>query len=175
LVPFPDGGNDFVGGQPMPGAAASHARRTSRLAKFQRHVGLALGDAAVAQLTQRLGLPVSGSTLLRLVRGRMRGCPGPQPRVIDIDDWASRRGHRYGSIVCDLERRRIVDLLPDRAAAMVEDWLSRHPGIAVIARDRGGAYGPAVNKHRTRTPPQNRSTKLNLQPETANRRGPDQR
>jgi transposase len=132
--------------EPMPSVAASRARRTSRLAEIQRHVGLALGGAAGARLTQRLGLPVSGSTLLRLVRGGMRGCPGPQPRVIGIDDWAWRRGHRYGSIVCDLERRRIVDLLPDRTAATVEDWLSLHPGIAVVARDRGGAYGPAGSR-----------------------------
>jgi transposase len=132
--------------EPMPGVAASYARRTSRLAEIQRHVGLALGGAAGARLTQRLGLPVSGSTLLRLVRGGTRGSPGPQPRVIGIDDWAWRRGHRYGSIVCDLERRRIVDLLPDRAAVTVEDWLSQHPAIAVVARDRGGAYGPAVSR-----------------------------
>ncbi len=66
--------------------------------------------------------------------------------MIGIDDWAWRRGHRYGSIVCDLERRRIVDLLPDRAASTVEAWLAAHPGIEVIARDRGGAYGPAASR-----------------------------
>ena len=66
--------------------------------------------------------------------------------MIGIDDWAWRRGHRYGSIVCDLERRRIVDLLPDRAASTVEAWLTAHPGIEVIARDRGGAYGPAASR-----------------------------
>jgi len=67
-------------------------------------------------------------------------------RVIGIDDWAWKRGHHYGSIICDLERRRIVDLLPDRTAGTVEDWLTAHPGIEVVARDRGGAYGSAASR-----------------------------
>jgi len=49
-----------------------------------------------------------------------------------------KRGQRYGSIICDLERRCIVDLLPDREPGTVEAWLSRHPEIHVISRDRGG-------------------------------------
>jgi transposase len=78
----------------LPSVATSHARRTTRLADIQRRVGLALGGAAGARLAQRLGLLVSGLTLLRLVR---RGAASPQgspPRVIGIDDWAWRRGHR---------------------------------------------------------------------------------
>ena len=130
----------------LPGVAPAHARRTRRLAEVQRHVGLALGGATGSRLAQRLGFSVSGSTLLRLVRHGASWRIAPPLRVIGIDDWAWRRGQRYGSIVCDLERRRIVDLLPDRAGATVEDWLSAHPGIEVIARDRGGAYGPAATR-----------------------------
>ena len=67
-------------------------------------------------------------------------------RVIGIDDWAWKRGQRYGSIICDLERRRVVDLLPDREPATVEAWLSHHPEITVISRDRGGGYGQAATR-----------------------------
>jgi len=66
--------------------------------------------------------------------------------VIGIGDWGWRKGRRYGSIVCDLQRRRIVTLLADREAATVEAWLSGHPGIVVIARDRGGGYGEAASR-----------------------------
>lgn len=130
--------------EPMPNVTTPYGRRTSRLAGIQRHVGLALGGAAGARLAQRLGLPVSGPTLLRLVRRGVTACTSMPPRVIGIDDWAWRRGHRYGSIVCALERRCIVDLLPDRASGTIEDWLAAHPGIQVVARDRGGAFGPAA-------------------------------
>ncbi len=88
-------------------------------------------------------LPVSNDTLLRVVRQRAR-VPSDPLRVIGIDDFAWRRNHRYGTIVCDLERRRPVVLLPDREPATSEAWLLRQPLIHTVARDRGGGYGEAV-------------------------------
>jgi transposase len=90
-------------------------------------------------------LPVSNDTLLRVVRRRASPMTAPLT-VIGIYDWAFRRNHRYGSIVCDLERRRIVALLPDREVATVEAWLAQHPEIKVLSRDRGGGYGEAAAK-----------------------------
>lgn len=60
--------------------------------------------------------------------------------MVGIDDWAWKRGHRYGTVVCDLEERCIIDILPDREAATVATWLAEHPTISVIARDRGAGY-----------------------------------
>ena len=60
--------------------------------------------------------------------------------VIGIDDWAWRRNQRYGTIICDLERRRPITLLPDREPATAQAWLAAQPQIAVVARDRGGGY-----------------------------------
>ena len=90
-------------------------------------------------------LPVDKDTLLRVVR-RRTACDASPLHVIGIDDWAWKRGQRYGSIICDLEQRCIVDLRPDREPATVEAWLSRHPEIAVISRDRGGGYGRAASR-----------------------------
>lgn len=90
-------------------------------------------------------LPVSNDTLLRVVRRRTRSRTDPLT-VAGIDDWAFRRNHRYGTIVCDLARRRIVTLLPDREIATSEAWLSNHPEIQILSRDRGGGYGEAATK-----------------------------
>jgi transposase len=66
-------------------------------------------------------------------------------RVVGIDDWAWRKGCQYGTVICDLERRRIVALLPDRASgASAASWLRDHPSIEFIARDRGASYGDAA-------------------------------
>lgn len=67
-------------------------------------------------------------------------------RVTEIDDWAWRKGHRYGTIVCDLERRQVIDLLPDREAATVEAWLAEHLGVEIVSRDRGSGYGQSVGR-----------------------------
>ncbi len=124
---------------------AERSRRTSRLECLVHHLGLALGGRPAAGFAKRLMVPVSNDTLLRVVRRRAK-LPEAPLNVIGIDDWAWRRDHRYGSIVCDLERRRIVALLPDREIATVRAWLAEHPQIAVVSRDRGGGYGEAVTK-----------------------------
>lgn len=123
----------------------TRARRTARLDHIVHHLGLALGGRPAASFAERLMLPVSNDTLLRVVRRRARPVTGPLI-VVGIDDWAFRRNHRYGSIVCDLAQRRIVALLPDREIATVEAWLARHPEIKILSRDRGGGYGEAAAK-----------------------------
>jgi hypothetical protein len=37
------------------------------------------------------------------------GAISPPPRILGVDDWAWRRGQRYGTIICDLERHRVID------------------------------------------------------------------
>ena len=125
------------------GVLAPSARRTARLESIVHHLGLALGGRPAAGFAKRLMLPVSKDTLLRVVRRRSR-TPADPLRVIGIDDWAWRRNHRYASIICNLEKRRIVKLLPDREPATAQAWLAAHPTIETVARDRGGGYGEAA-------------------------------
>ncbi|NBJ13879.1 ISL3 family transposase [Microvirga arsenatis] len=122
---------------------APWARRTARLDDIVHHLGLVLGGRPAASFARRLMLPVSNDTLLRAVR--RRGSPRfVPPTVIGIDDWAWRRNQRYGTIICDLERRKTIALLPDREPATAQAWLTDQPQIGVVARDRGGGYATAA-------------------------------
>jgi transposase len=124
---------------------APWARRTARLDHIVHHLGLALGGRPGANFARRLMLPVSKDTLLRVVR--RRGSPNfVPPTVVGIDDWAWRRNQRYGTIICDLERRKTIALLPDRESATAQAWLAAQPQIGIVARDRGGSYAMAAAK-----------------------------
>lgn len=104
-----------------------------------------MGGRPAATFAKRLMLPVSNDTLLRVVR--RRGSPRfVPPTVIGIDDWAWRRNQRYGTIICDLERRKTIALLPDREPSTAQAWLSDQPQISIVARDRSGGYATAAAK-----------------------------
>ena len=124
--------------------AGRHQRRTRSQARALLALGHALGGEPAARLAAALGLSTSADTVLRELRRPSRRKRGPRPRVVGIDDWAIKRGHRYGTIVVDLERREPIEVFEGREAIAVADWLRAHSTIEIVARDRAGAYSEAV-------------------------------
>jgi transposase len=123
--------------------AERYARRTIRLQEVLESLALALGGEQGSRLSADLRMRCSPDTLLRLLR-RLPDDPFEPPRVISLDDWAWRRGHRYGTLICDLERHRRLEVLPDREVASVAAWLKRYPSIEIISRDRSDTYATAA-------------------------------
>ena len=141
-----DGCSQRIFTERLPNTVGRHARRTCRLSAALDRITLALGGSAGARLAQQLGIVADGSTLLRGLRQRARPSPSSSPRVVGIDDWAWRKGQRYGTILCDLERGKVIDLLPDRSADSTAAWLRAHPGIEIVSRDRASLYAEAASK-----------------------------
>jgi transposase len=118
---------------------------TTRLNETLTEIGLALGGNPGAAFCRHCGISVGKDVVLRRIKALCPHSEGDM-EVIGIDDWAYRRGQRYGTIICDLKRHRVVDLLPDRSVSTVADWLRAHPGIRVVSRDRAGVYADAIRQ-----------------------------
>lgn len=129
----------------IPSVAGSYARRTNRLTAWFTRVAFALGGEPGARLLSHSATPIGGDTLL----GHIRAFPVQLPqtsRVLSIDDFAFRKGRTYGTILVDLERHQVVDLLPDRSAESIRRWLVEHPGSEIISRDCGGEYAEGARQ-----------------------------
>lgn len=129
----------------LPSLVAPSARRSLRLMQQQQQMGLALGGNPGARLSSELDRDASRNTFLRLVR--RLPLPEPSaPEIVGVDDWAWKKGQRYGTIITDLERQCPIALLEDRDAETLASWLKQHPTIRIIARDRAGAYAEGATK-----------------------------
>jgi transposase len=127
------------------GFARPYSRATDRLREAHEAIGSALGGESGSRLTVRLAIATSPDTLLRRVK-QLEGQSSAPPRFVGIDDWAWLKGRRYGTIVVDLERGDVIDLLPDRDATTVKKWLDDHPGVELISRDRSPTYAQAATE-----------------------------
>ena len=127
----------------LEGFARSYRRQTERLDTCLQLLAQSLGGNAGARLAERLSLPTSATFLLRRLR-QSAIPPVACRRVIGIDDWAYKKGQSYGTIVVDLERHRVIDLLPDRTTDTVAAWLKSQPTIEIVSRDRANAYSDAA-------------------------------
>src|SRR5260370_986722 len=116
---------------------------TIRYCQQLTSIGLATCGKGGTKLAARLGMQTSRQTVLRRIMD-LPDLPSGSIVYLGIDDFSFRRGYRFGTILVDLESRRVADLLPDRKAATSAAWMHQQPDLMVVSRDRGGEYASAV-------------------------------
>ena len=134
----------------LPGLAAPLSRQTTRLAEIVHLLGHSAGGRPSERLMRRLGMPISDTTILaslkQYAKASSENCAGVVVRVAGVDDWAWRKSSHYGTIIVDLERHEVVDVLADRSAATTACWFRQHPSVEVVSRDRAGLYAEAARE-----------------------------
>ncbi len=129
----------------FPSLTLPRVKFTLRLQEALREMGFELGGEAGARLGKRLSYPGSPDTILRLVKQDQLPTT-PSPRVVGIDDWSWKRGLRYGTLICNLEDNRPIDVLPDRSVQTISAWFEEHPSVEIVSRDRSSEYAAAISK-----------------------------
>ncbi len=127
----------------LPDLVPPKRRSTPRLDRTLVRIGLECGGEPGSRLATHLGIPASGDTILRRLRAS-EVQPTDHSGRIGIDDFAFRRGVRYGTIIVDHTTGRPIDLLPDRQGASVTKWLADRPTPAIVTRDRSASYAAAI-------------------------------
>ena len=123
----------------LPDFIEVSSRLTKRLRTSVQDIGFATCGKGGESLGNKLGMPISDASVLWSLF--LVPLPaGGQVRVVGVDDWSWRRGKRFGSILVNLETHKIIDLLADREAESVKQWLAAHPEVDVVSRDRGVVY-----------------------------------
>lgn len=128
-----------------PNWCSPYARRTNRLAAFLKHLAFSLSAEAASKIARQYGIPTSADSFLYLIR-KEEISPIMEPTIIGIDDWAMKKGKRYGSIVCDLRTRKPIALLASRTVQEVSNWLQSYPSIQVVTRDGSTEYAKGIRE-----------------------------
>src|SRR6266487_3872983 len=129
----------------FPSLTLPRVKFTLRLQEALTEMGFELGGEACARLGKNLSIPGSSDTILRLVK-RAELPSAPPPHVVGLDDWSWKRRLRYGTLICDLESRKPIDVLPDRSVETVSAWFEKYPSIEMVSRDRSSEYAAAIKK-----------------------------
>jgi len=130
----------------LPHVAQVYGRQTTRASEIVRVVGYVAGGLPGQRLLARLSVTTSDDTVLRRVRQNPVPIPSQLPvHNLGVDDWAWRKQQSYGTILVDLDLRRVIDLLPDRTSESFAEWLRQHPEVVTISRDRCGLYAEGAD------------------------------
>jgi len=120
-----------------------YARRTHRLNESLKKLAFSMSSEAASRMSRYTLVPLSADTFLRIIR-RETIVINSEYENVGVDDFAFHKGITYGTIICDLDTHKPIDLLEDRTESTLSEWLKDHTSIKIVTRDRSNAYSKAI-------------------------------
>lgn len=93
-----------------------------------------------------MGIDVSGDSVIRLIKKHAEKLDISCSEVIGVDDWAYKKGHTYGTIICDEKNHRPIELLDGRDGSELKEWLQNNRQIKMVTRDRASAFAKVISE-----------------------------
>lgn len=111
--------------------AGPQQQSSALLQNLQHQLGLIAGGEAGRRAAVASGMQTSPDTLLRRVVQAPEQTEH-RTRHVGIDEWAWHRGHRYGTLIVNLDTHRPLVLLPGREQRTLAAWFKKYPEIQVV-------------------------------------------
>jgi transposase len=124
----------------------TYKRMTGRLEDFIIALATQTSCEGAARICSKLGIKVSGDTIIRMFLKRAETIKSPQTDIVGIDDWAYKKRYTYGTIIVDGRTHQPIDLLDGRDGKALKAWLAENKQVKVITRDRANAYATAIQE-----------------------------
>ena len=121
-------------------------RMTERLEDFLVTVTLNTSCEGASRICQKIGIIISGDTLIRMVIKAASKIEPVKTDMIGVDDWAYKKGSKYGTIIVDGRTHKPIELLDGRDGKTLKEWLKNNKQIKIVTRDRASAYASAISE-----------------------------
>lgn len=130
----------------LEGFAGWYRRKTERLEDMIITIAVNTSCEGCSRICIHMGIDVSGDAIIRLIKRYSKKQESFPSEIIGIDDWAYKKGHTYGTIICDGRTHKPIDLLDGRDGQELKKWLLNNKHVKIITRDRASAYAKVISE-----------------------------
>lgn len=124
-----------------------YGRYTERCEDFIEALALETSCEGASRICKEMGIQISGDTIIRILKKRFEKMEvEPTEDCIGVDDFSTKKGHKYCTIVCNGSTHAPIAVLDGRDGSSLKKWLQKNKHVKVITRDRASAYAKVINE-----------------------------
>lgn len=124
-----------------------YRRMTTRCLNLVILLALETSCEGASRVLREMGIKISGDTIIRILLREYEEQPKAEcGSIIGVDDFASKKGSRYCTVVVDEATHHPVAVLEGRDGESLRGWLKENKHVKAVTRDRASAYAKVINE-----------------------------